>query len=95
MNHAQKLQVGSLPIRRGAEYVWNNFTGRSEVPVRPYYVALDVTYRCNLSVSIVVCGIAPTRRRGRGSAWPARAGLTPLTPSARAIWATRGPACGP
>jgi MoaA/NifB/PqqE/SkfB family radical SAM enzyme len=48
MNTLQKLQLGSLPIRRAAEYTWNNFTGRGEIPVRPYYVALDVTYRCNL-----------------------------------------------
>src|SRR4029077_3309655 len=26
----------------------NNITGNGDVPVKPYYVALDVTYRCNL-----------------------------------------------
>jgi len=48
MNNAQRLKLGSLPVRRIAELAWNHISGRSEIPVRPYYVALDVTYRCNL-----------------------------------------------
>ena len=48
MNIAQKLKLGSLPVRRAAEYAWNNATGRGQVPVRPYYASIDVTYRCNL-----------------------------------------------
>ena len=48
MNIAQRWKLGSLPIRRAAEYAWNNATGRGHVPVRPYYASIDVTYRCNL-----------------------------------------------
>src|SRR6267142_4608105 len=48
MNIAQRWKLGSLPLRRAAEYAWNNATGRSHVPVRPYYASIDVTYRCNL-----------------------------------------------
>lgn len=48
MNIAQRWKLGSLPLRRAAEYAWNNATGRGHVPVRPYYASIDVTYRCNL-----------------------------------------------
>jgi AdoMet-dependent heme synthase len=47
MNTTQRLQLGTLPIRRLAEYAWNTATG-SGLPVRPYYASMDVTYRCNL-----------------------------------------------
>ena len=48
MNNTQRLKLGTLPVRRAAEYLWNNATGKGHLPVRPYYAAIDVTYRCNL-----------------------------------------------
>ena len=48
VNASQRLQLGLLPVRRLSEYVWNHACGNGHLPVRPYYAALDVTYRCNL-----------------------------------------------